>query len=105
LENRLRATLDRVDVEFEFAEGFATTVRETVAAALFGKQNQRLIDERSPGIPADCQRDHLTGLTIPYLLETWLRVPRNAPRHLSTCPSTPLPRTLAIWFRLRGYGW
>ena len=56
---------------------------ETVAAALFGKQNQRLMDERSPGIPADCLRDYLTGLIIPYSLETWLRVPETPPRHLS----------------------
>jgi len=41
------------------------------------------MDERSPGIPADCLRDHLTGLIIPYSLETWLRVPETPPRHLS----------------------
>src|SRR5258707_1325533 len=41
------------------------------------------MDERSPGIPADCLRDYLTGLIIPYSLETWLRVPETPPRHLS----------------------
>jgi len=47
------------------------------------------MDERSPGIPADCLRDHLTGLIIPYSLETWLRVPETPPRHLSEYATLP----------------